>query len=363
MRLHGFKIVHAVPGLEIWEQAAVELPLQRVLAARLRPLGGPGARGALSEGRDPRPEDLVGPLAYHCADGEERHVARGLVAGQSLSALVDFLLADYLPASDGELDCAIRRMRREGVAPDLMRPCIERLLPRSSRPDLPRRIMRRRRRAPAPSVALSPVCLIEDADDDEQEVFAGPIELPGGRYMFCRRDEDFLIGCDYQEEISGVRVPRRLWVVVIEGRGDRGIVCWDGRQLSFPEDLDGTLARRLESAERIDGPAARVLLGAAELRPKFLVVVPPRAALERAAESPPRRALAQAPAFLLDSTVPLALSSDDELPVVRAPGQVRYLLARTARGLSYLPGPRPVCTQLPAPLPEVLIGAWPRSWA
>ena len=153
---------------------------------------------------------------------------------------------------------------------------------------------------------------------------------------------------------------------------DSGCSWFDGRSFGvcdLPEDLPSALRARLEARGTAFDHGETSMRPMADLRPRFLLRVPTRRALDAAggpsAELP---ACAAAPALLYPSTEPLPLLEPDgslrRLPLVDEPGKAAAILARCSEGAVYVPSAPPIRTpdlDLQGPrwlVGSELLGAW-----
>ena len=121
MKLRGFRPHRIVPGVEVWENDVFDVPLRRVLTGHLASVE-PG----LVTGPNYAPDqdevlrcalgERQGPVGFRTAEGVERRVELGLVAGSSFLGMLDFLTTRYVPLASGPFEQLCRRAAAGSLA-------------------------------------------------------------------------------------------------------------------------------------------------------------------------------------------------------------------------------------------------------
>ena len=338
MRIQGFRIECVGQGVELWELSTVEMRLEAVIehryvsaqpSSRLSPCFGDWGRP------DPRFDlEAIGPLCVRGADGEHR-LLEGLIVAQTSSAATTFVLNSYEPVADRALDELLRRARREEWPEADLRDRIERQI--------------------VAGVQLAdgargwiPVSVREGNDDETpfgDQRYLGVdlqyrrLEFGAAKYaLLCvARESPLVLALPREADVGGRRVARREYVALRSPLGGP-VLWWDGERMNVRAHFEDLPAALREAFDRQGVALAEVpapALGGVELRPHAVLEFPAVGAMAAAGERLPAEAGVLRPALLFDSRGAVPLRSD--LPVIRDPGELRYIMSRVVRGAVFLP--------------------------
>ena len=253
------------------------------------------------------------------------------------AAATSFVLSHFEPVADRALDELLRQARREEWSQEDLRERISRHVAGGVQLGHGAR-------------GLIPVVAKPDEDVDDifdsrrgmsHELGFSRLDVGGARYaLLCAPQEAPLIfALPRKVDVGGRAVTRRDYVALTSPPGGP-VLWWDGECMhalahfeDLPPALRDTLDRHGVALAETPAPA----LGGAELRPQAVLEFPSVEAMAAASERVPAEAAARGPGLLFDSRGAVPLRSD--LPVIRDPGELSYIMSRVVRGAVFLPTP------------------------
>ena len=362
MKLRGFRPHRIVPGVEVWENDVFDVPLRRVLTGHLASVE-PG----LVTGPNYAPDqdevlrcalgERQGPVGFRTAEGVERRVELGLVAGSSFLGMLDFLTTRYVPLASGPFEQLCQRAAAENLEGEAFRREAEKLLAQLQAPpdEAFGAALRRRRRDACWSD--SPILFAS-----AEELLPGlRVETAAGPGIFLT-EEFQVLSREFTASWRGLAVPRRAWALLSKFPTEP-VLYWDGERAGSVPKCDrlpaGFLAAMdAEGMALADSPAPCV--GAPELEPRFVLRVPAEAELLAATEKISRDPAFRCAALLFDSRAAVALPrAGSAVPAIDDPGIARYVLCRTSPLGTYVPTASPSAVPASGRAGTVVIGALP----
>jgi hypothetical protein len=361
MKLRGFRPHEVVPGVEIWENDAFDVPLRRVLAAHLVSVEPEQLLGTsdLTDSDlipDPPMGQRQGPVGFRTPEGVERRFEMGMVAGFSFSGMLDFLTTRYVPLADGPFEQLCRRAAADKLTVEVFRREVEKLLVQlQAGHDEPFSMTHRFRHRD--SWSGSPILFA-----GVEEMLPGlRVETSSGPGIFMT-EEFQVLSREFVASCRGLAVPRRAWALLSKFPTEP-VLYWDGERAGSVPKHDrlpaGFLAAMdAEGTSLADLPSPCV--GAPELEPRFVLRVPSKAELLAATEKAPRDPALRCAALLFDSRAAVALpAAGSAAPVIDDPGIARYVLCRTSPLGTYVPTASPSAVPLGGHAGTVMIGTLP----
>ena len=352
MKITCYKLKERRAHVDVLETAELDVSLAHAVEEDFGSLEHPSGLGVDVPYRRRRPkgrfgprrrlyDPVPGPLSLRKGEkGAAAEVLEGLIAYESRSALIDYLLARWAPVGDSALDECLREIRRGRTTLAQRRVALEKFIGKAD--------------TCGPGVGLP---LVESDTLDVEHHGWVRLDKHGAAHYCRSRGEALAVGIELSLEVGELTVPYIEWLILGNGQSsqvfhvDRGVT----RRYSGYDKLPDAVYRRFDEYGRVWPTSVRGQVPMAEMWPRFVLRIPDHIDCNDVVAAADG---ALPPCFLLEPQLlsdPMRLSGD--LPVIDDPAAVRAVLSRTVGGV-YLPGNPPVSQVEPPPVP-LLVGALP----